>query len=79
MDTFTTVNRLDVPEIAHYQRTADAGRVVIVYAVRGPLMSLWTGVRIVRDTDGTTEHHTGPVPSAALAARHAASAQLAPA
>ncbi len=68
MDTFTPVNRLDVPEIAHYQRTTEAsGRVVIVYAVRKPLMSLWTGVRIEIKGDTTIETNTHPQVSAAHA------------
>lgn len=66
-----------MPEIACYSREAAGDRAVIVDALRMPLMSLWTGVRIERNGDDTMETHTGPFPTSALAAQHAASGQLA--
>ncbi len=61
MDTLE--NSLGVPVISHFDREAAGERTVIVYALRMPLMSLWTGVWIVRDTEGTTETHTDPFPT----------------
>lgn len=66
----TLCNRLTVPEIAHYRRTIAGETVTIAYATRAPLMSLWTGVRIVRNGHASTETHSGPhtTPEGAIAA-----------
>ncbi len=44
----TATNRLDCPEIRHYQRTVLEGVVIVTYEQRGPGERDWQPVRIVR-------------------------------
>lgn len=73
----TLCNRLTVPEIACYRRTTAGDAVIITYAVRGPLESLWRGVMLFTIGDETTEAGSGPHPTPQGAVLALAAAQAA--